>query len=348
MKLDIDAHGQTVRVTLELEAVPPFDAFGVFEFLAARALPGVEHVSVSGLTYARTLLEPGGPASFEVTCTRTNAHTHDWRVSVAIEASSPHDVGPIVSSVTRLFNLDADAARIDADLARDPALAPLIQARPGVRVPRAADPAELVIRAIIGQQITVTAARGHLARLVALAGSPVTSSLGTGRGSNQSPDLTALFPTPAQIVEAVPFIGPRDELDPDRPVRLPRRQSNTVRAAAEALASGALDARAGADPATLETQLAALPGVGPWTAAYVALRVLGDPDAWMLGDVALVAGARAIRILPSIREVSKQSEHRALAARAAQWAPWRSYASMHLWRAAAPRTEHKEPGHAVR
>lgn len=151
--------------------------------------------------------------------------------------------------------------------------------------------------------------------------------------------LTTLFPTPTQIVATVPYIGPREELDPDRPLRLPRRQSNAVRAAAEALASGTLDARAGADPDTLATQLAAVPGIGPWTAAYIALRVLGDPDAWMLGDVALVAGARAIRILPSTREGSKQAEHRALAERAAQWAPWRSYASMHLWRAAAPPTE---------
>ncbi|WP_017792104.1 AlkA N-terminal domain-containing protein [Leucobacter salsicius] len=363
MNLDTDVREHHAPITLELEAAQPFDAYSVFDFLSARAIPGVESVAraerlesplaPSGdefettLTYARTVRAPGGPAACEVTCARTSVGAgrspehSDWRISVAIEATEPHDVTHVAALISRVFDLNAESARIDADLARDPALAPLVQANPGVRVPGTVDPAELVMRAIIGQQITVAAARGHLTRLVERADPPVPLTTTAAFG------LTTLFPTPTQIVATVPYIGPREELDPDRPLRLPRRQSNAVRAAAEALASGTLDARAGADPDTLATQLAAVPGIGPWTAAYIALRVLGDPDAWMLGDVALVAGARAIRILPSTREGSKQAEHRALAERAAQWAPWRSYASMHLWRAAAPPTEHKELSHAA-
>lgn len=354
MILDTDARGRTAPVTLELEAEPPFDALGVFEFLEARVIPGVERIDTPGLTYARTILAPGGPASFEVTCSRATERTYDWRVTATIQATDSGDVPAISAFISRLFDLNAHAARIDAGLAEDPALAPLIRARPGMRVPGAVDPAELVIRAVVGQQITVAAARGHLARLTARAGSPVSNPVTAHPGNPGTPDgsetsaLTTLFPTPAQIVDAVPFIGPRDELDPDRPLRLPRRQSNAVRAAAEALATGALDARAGADPATFAAQLATVPGVGPWTAAYVALRVFGDSDAWMLGDVALVAGARAIRILPSTRQGSKQAEHRALAARAEQWAPWRSYASMHLWRAAASPASNRESNHAVK
>lgn len=354
MNPDTDVRGRVAPVILELEAAQPFDALGVFEFLEARAVPGIERVSVPTLTYARTLLAARGPATFEVTCFRTHAgaqvDTGAWRVTATIRATDPGDVPTIVALISRLFNLDADAARIDADLAQDPALAPLIRARPGVRVPGAVDPAELVIRAIIGQQITVSAARGHLARLVARAGTTAPSALTHQTGATIAPEdprLTMLFPTPAQIVAAVPFIGPHDELDPDRTLRLPRRQSNAVRTAAEALATGTLDARAEADPATFAAHLAAVPGVGPWTAAYVSLRVFGDPDAWMLGDVALVAGARAIRILPETRIGSKQSEHRALAARTAQWAPWRSYASMHLWRAAASPASNRESSHAA-
>lgn len=339
---------------LEFNPQPPFDARVVFEFLAARAITGVEQVTIeqgtgehrasvsTTYTYARTLHAPSGPAA--VTLRYVEPHASSGRgpqeptaLSATVHATSQRDIAPFSAAITALFDLDAPSPSIDAALAGDPALAPLVHARPGTRVPGALDPAELVIRAIVGQQITVAAARGHLARLALCAGSPAPNFPGIAE------ELTTLFPTPAQIVAAVPHIGPADDLDPERPLRLPRRQSNAVRAAALALAAGDLDLRGAAGPGTLARQLAALPGVGPWTAAYVAMRVQRDPDSWMLGDVALVAGARAIRLLPDVREGSKHAEHRALAARAVEWAPWRSYASMHLWRAAAESSTRNPP-----
>ena len=335
------AHTQPALVSIALQAQPPYDAAGVFEFLAARAIAGVEYVHPSGISpagqaptayrYARTLQARGGPAAFEVRLDRAREAPRHWQCSARIETTDQRDIPEITALITSLLDLSADAPSIDAHLAADPALAPLVREHPGVRVPGAVDPAELVIRAIVGQQISVTAARGHLGCLTQQAGRPYQSSF---------EGLTTLFPTPAQILDAVPHIGPHDDLEPDRPLRLPRRQSNAVRTAAEALAHNELS--------SVSDQLSLLPGIGPWTAAYVALRAQGDPDAWLLGDVALVAGARAIRILPRTRTVSKQAEQRALAARAEQWAPWRSYASMHLWRAAARPARCEEPHHAIR
>lgn len=135
----------------------------------------------------------------------------------------------------------------------------------------------------------------------------------------------------AAVPAPVPGAGP----DPARPLRLPARQVAAVLAAAEALVDGTLPAHVGADPAELRARLVALPGVGPWTAAYVAMRVLGDPDAWLTGDVALAAGAVASGALDP--GLPRPAAHRALAERAAAWSPWRSYAAMHLWRAAAAR-----------
>ncbi|MWB99183.1 AlkA N-terminal domain-containing protein [Agromyces seonyuensis] len=323
--------GAPVRLDLDLPVRQPFDAPGVFRFLAVRALPGVESADAepSGTTrpdrlrYARTLTLPHGPGAVELTAERRG--TADWRVRARLELASLADVGTAVARIRRLLDLDADPAAIDAALAADPALAPLVAAAPGIRVPGAVDPHELVIRALVGQQISVAAARSHLGRLAAVAGTPYASGI---------PGLTRLFPTPSQLVAAIPEPPAEGPLDPDRPLRLPRRNIVAVRNAAGALADGGLRVDVGADPETLRADLVARPGIGPWTAAYLALRVLGDPDAWLDGDVALVAGAKATGALDP--DVPKAAAHRELAARAASWAPWRSYATMHLWQAALP------------
>lgn len=362
-QVNASAQGRTARsdsrinVRITLPVRDPFDAHSVFEFLAVRAIPGVESADLSDpdrLSYARTLSLPGGPGAVEVVASRLPRAVGSWRIEARLELSTLSDISVATARIRRLFDLDADAQGIDLALSADPALAPLVAQTPGIRVPGAVDPAELLIRAIIGQQISVAAARKHLTRLAHRAGEPYESSI---------PGLNLLFATPAAIAHAVPEPPAQGDLDPDRTLRLPRRSINTVRGAALALASGDLALHVGLDSADLRKRLVALPGVGEWTAAYVALRVLGDTDAWMIGDVALVAGARALGLLPNAinddpahppapppsqrgkeSAASKQAAHRALAERARGWAPWRSYASMHLWQAAgSPSTRPSPP-----
>ncbi|MDK1358994.1 Ada metal-binding domain-containing protein [Arthrobacter sp. zg-Y1219] len=324
---------ERVHLDLDLPVRQPFDAPGIFRFLAVRAVQGVETADLTDprqLRYARTLALPQGPGAIDLIAIKTSAA--GWRLRVRLELTSPADVVPAVARVRRLLDLDADPAAVDAALAGDPALAALVASTPGIRVPGAVDPQELVVRALVGQQISIAAARTHLSRLTALAGSSYSSAI---------PGLIRLFPAPAEIAAAVPEPVPGADLDPDRPLRLPGLSIRAVLAATRALAAGELDVQVGADPEVLRAQLVSRPGIGPWTAAYIAMRVLGDPDAWLVGDVALIAGAKATGLLDA--GGSKAAAHRALAARAADWAPWRSYAAMHLWQAAAGRAS-RSPG----
>lgn len=313
-----------VRLEVDLPVRQPFDAPGVFRFLAMRAVAGVEVADLTApdrLRYARTLALPHGPAAVDVVATRARAD--GWRVRVGLELTAVADVAPAVARVRRMLDLDADPVAVDAALAADPALAPLAARTPGIRVPGAVDPHELVLRALVGQQISVAAARTHLTRLAAHAGSPSPSAV---------PGLDRLFPTPAQVVAAVPEPVAGEPLDPDRPLRLPGQAVRAVLATCRSLADGSLPVHVGADPDDLRARLVARPRIGPWTAAYVAMRVLGDPDAWLDGDVALLAGARAAGVLDP--GPASPAAHRLLAGRATAWAPWRSYAAMHLWQAA--------------
>jgi AraC family transcriptional regulator of adaptative response / DNA-3-methyladenine glycosylase II len=291
----------------------PFDAPGVFRFLAVHAVEGVETADVSDedrLRYARTLSLPAGPGAVELTASRTAPGV--WEVRADLELSSLSDVATAVARVRRLLDLDADPLAVDAALAEDPALAPGVARTPGIRVPGTVDPHELLVRAVVGQQISVAAARTHLGRLARALGTPHASRF---------PGLTLLFPTASTIATGVPETGP------DRPLRLPARSVRTVVGAARDLTSGELVVDVGIDVDVLRESLTARPGIGPWTAAYVAMRVLGDPDSWLTGDVALLAGARRA----SVVDPDLPGTHRRLAEHAARWAPWRSYAAMHLW-----------------
>jgi AraC family transcriptional regulator of adaptative response / DNA-3-methyladenine glycosylase II len=326
-----------VRLELALPVRQPFDAPGVLGFLAARAVAGVEASGADddgSLRYARTLALPHGPGAFEVTAAPgTTAPGRrapaPWALRLRLEVASLADVATAVARVRRLLDLDADPVAVDTALAADPVLAPLVAATPGTRVPGAVDPQELVLRAIVGQQVSVAAARTHLGRLAAAVGRPYASSI---------PGLQRLFPAVADVAAGVPV--PHDAAsaaDPARPLRLPARGVAAVVGAARAMADGELAVDVGTDPVALRDALVARPGVGPWTAAYVAMRVLGDPDAWLDGDVALLAGAGAVGALDLPPGAPRARAHRALAERAGAWAPWRSYAAMHLWRAAADR-----------
>jgi AraC family transcriptional regulator of adaptative response / DNA-3-methyladenine glycosylase II len=289
-------------LSLRLPARAPFDGASVLGFLGARAIAGVESANVSGdATYARALRLPHGPASVRLSLAGTpDAPAVQCEATLADVA----DLAPLVARVRRLLDLDADAEAIDSALSADPALAPEVAAAPGLRVPGAVDAEEIVFRALIGQQISVAAARTALTRLTDALGEPI--SLG---------GFTRLFPTATAIAE-----HGREVL------RGPARRIDAIVGAATALADGTLTIDVGESRDDLEARLLALPGIGPWTAGYVALRVLGSPDVLLTGDLALRQGAARLGLPSDARE---------LAERGARWAPWRSYAGMHLWRRAS-------------
>ncbi len=313
-----------VQLGIDLPVRQPFDAPGIFSFLAARAVAGVESTELgdpNNLVYSRTLALPGGPGAFQVTAHR-DSH-RGWALRAELELARLQDLTPAVSRIRRLLDLDADPHAVDEALSRDPALRPSVQRTPGIRVPGTVDPHEVVIRAIIGQQISVKAARTHLTRLAAAAGASYHSRFD---------GLSRLFPTPEDVLKHVPEPVADEPLDPHRILKLPRRSITTVLGVARALDSGELLIGFGNSPQTQQLNLLQTPGIGPWTAAYLSMRVLGDPNTWMRNDVALVAGAARLGILDPLPSAS--ATHRALEDYAQRWSPWRSYASMHLWQAA--------------
>jgi AraC family transcriptional regulator of adaptative response / DNA-3-methyladenine glycosylase II len=280
---------------LRLPARPPFDAAPLLRFFAARALPGVEEVA--GGVYRRTVQLADETGVVEI-----RAVPGEAGVRVLWPASSPRSLLALTSRAARLFDLEADVAAIRAHLRRDPLLAAAIPAA-GIRVPGAWDPFELGVRALLGQQVSVAAARTLAGRLVRLCGTPLP---GGPRGS-----LSHLFPAPAAVAGA----------DLAR-VGLTRARAAALRTFAGAVAGGGLDLTVAVGLDEQVARLTALPGIGEWTAHYVAMRALGDPDAFPAGDLgvrrALARGGRR----PTPREVAE---------RAARWRPWRAYAAIALW-----------------
>ena len=280
---------------LRLPARPPFDAGPLLRFFAARALPGVEHVADG--VYRRSVRLGDESGVVEI-----RAVPDEAGVRVLWPASSSRSLLALTDRAGRLFDLGADTATIRAHLRRDPVLAPAIPTA-GIRVPGAWDPFELGVRALLGQQVSVAAARTLAARLVRLCGTPLPGGpLGT---------LTHLFPGPTAVADA----------DLSR-VGLPRARATALQTFAAAIARGEIDLTVAASLDEQVARLTALPGIGEWTAHYIAMRALGDPDAFPAGDLglrrALARGGR----LPAPRE---------LAARAERWRPWRAYAVIALW-----------------
>jgi AraC family transcriptional regulator, regulatory protein of adaptative response / DNA-3-methyladenine glycosylase II len=261
--------------------------------LGPRGVPGMEEIA--GTTYRRVLRLPGGNGVASLTVSAAGA-------SGTLALEDPSDRAAARAALRALLALDADAGAADAVLARDRALAPLVAAAPGVRVPGAADGAELAIRTVIGQQISVAAARTQAAVLAAGLGRPLPQPEGT---------LAHAFPSPQAIADA-----------PDALLRMPASRRRTIRILATALVAGDVDARRGADPAALRASLLELPGIGPWTAEYVAMRAAGDPDAFPASDLGLLRSAAALGL---------PSEPRALAAHAERWRPFRSFGAQRLW-----------------
>jgi AraC family transcriptional regulator of adaptative response / DNA-3-methyladenine glycosylase II len=284
-------------VAVRLAYRPPYDWEQVAGFLARRAVPGVERVDASG--YARVVSTPDGPAVVRV---RPIAGVN--ALELRVEDAAPASLFPVCATARRAFDLGADPAHVARAFRRDPVLGPLVRRRPGLRIPGAWDPFECAVRAILGQQVSVAAARTLAARLVARLGEPIAREAGDG--------LSHAFPSPAAVARAdLAGLG------------LTSGRAAALRALAVAVRDGAVDFDLPADEVV--RALAALPGLGDWTAQYVALRALGEPDAFPTGD--LVLRRRAGR---SGRPLSA----RELTARAEAWRPWRSYAALHLWSSA--------------
>jgi AraC family transcriptional regulator, regulatory protein of adaptative response / DNA-3-methyladenine glycosylase II len=284
------------RIELLLPVREPFDAVGIFGWMRAHAVPGVE--SGDAESFERVIRLDGGPAWFEV------RQDGPGRVRLRVELASLKDLSALLSRVRRLLDLDADPTAIDEALARHPELAPLVARIPGVRLPAAIDADEMLLRAMIGQQISVAAARTVMGRLAADLGEPVETAAGPA----------VLFPTPEAVAEHGADV-----------LRGPAARIRAIVGAATALADGSLRLGPGDDPTDQRAALLALPGIGPWTADYVRMRVLGDPDVFLPGDVAARAGAAAAG-LPAAPAP--------LTAWATRTAPWRSYLMAHLWYAA--------------
>lgn len=281
-------------IALQLSYRPPYDWDAMLAFFAARAIPGVELVE-NGRYHRTARVSSGGTAVIEV------AHSPERNaLRVKVQVSQVADLSTLVARVRRVFDVGADIATIDEHLAQDPMLAPLVAKRPGLRSPGGWDGFELAVRAVLGQQVSVAAARTLAGRLVGII-QPVPVST-----------LTHVFPTAAEVAAAdLDLLG------------MPASRKRTLKALAEAAVS---DPKLFERSATLEESVArlrAIHGIGEWTAQYIALRALREPDAFPASDLGLLRGAaNGSGVRPNPAQ---------LQARAEPWRPWRAYAAQHLW-----------------
>jgi AraC family transcriptional regulator of adaptative response / DNA-3-methyladenine glycosylase II len=273
----------------------PFDAAGLLAFLTARAVPGVE--AAGDGWFERSLRLPHGAGVVRVDLRGTP-------IGCRITLADARDLAPAMERTRRLLDADCDPVAVDRALAEDDVLAPLVARRPGIRVPGHVDGAELAVRAVLGQQVSVAAARTHAARLVAAYGDPL--------GLDGDHVVTHLFPTSAVIAG----------VDPTQ-LSMPQARARALTGLAAALAEGRVRLDRSAARAEARAALLALPGIGPWTADYVAMRALGEPDAFLPTDTGVRDAARRL----GIDDIRSRSE---------AWRPWRSYALMQLWATAAP------------
>jgi AraC family transcriptional regulator, regulatory protein of adaptative response / DNA-3-methyladenine glycosylase II len=284
-------------IELRLAYRRPADLAGMLAFLAARAVPGVEEVE--GATYRRSLDLPHGAGIAELT-------PADGFLHATLRLSDPRDLASAVARCRRVFDLDADSAAIDDVLAADPALAPLVSDVSGRRVPGVVDGDELAVRAVLGQQVSVAAARQLAGRLVVAHGTPLDAPVG---------GITHTFPTAAALAAVDPAEFP-----------VPTRRQVSLHELAARLADGHLTVDPGADRADVERRLMEIPGIGAWTAGYVRMRALSDPDVFLVNDLGVRHGL--------LRAGLPDRPDTAMSA-AEAWRPWRSYAQMHLWALAA-------------
>ena len=294
--------GDTQGIRLRLAARRPFNPDSVFRFLIDRMVTGIE--SFEGSSYQRSLRLAHGYAVVSLTPSATGDHGPAY-VEAELHLSDLRDLTSAVSRCRQLFDLDADPIAIRLALGEDPLIGELVTRDPGRRVPGAVDGFELAVRAIIGQQVSVAGARTVAGRLVLSAGEPLARPFGS---------ITHLFPTPEALIALAK--------DDPGAFSMPATRRSALVALAEAVLVGDVVIDPGSDPAELRRSLVALPGIGPWTAQYVAMRALRDPDAYMASDLGIKRGLSAVGAPLDPAESSRLSD---------RWRPWRSYAMAHLW-----------------
>jgi AraC family transcriptional regulator of adaptative response / DNA-3-methyladenine glycosylase II len=269
---------------------PPYDWHGMLAFLGPRATPGVEVVELG--SYRRSISLDGDQGYFEVSLDEGNN-----TLVVRVQFGNPRSLFFIVERIRAMFDLNADWAAIVQGLKTDPALAALVDAHPGLRVPGCWTGFELATRAILGQQVSVKSATTLAGRIVRTFGQP----------SYRASGLTHLFPSP-QVLAKAKLVS----------IGLPRARAETIQALARAVCNGQISFDGIADSEAFLTRLCEIPGIGEWTAQYVAMRALGEPDAFPCGDLGLLHALK----LESSRELERRAE---------AWRPWRAYATMYLW-----------------
>ncbi len=282
--------GAPGRLGLKLSFRRPLNPGNLFGHLAATAVPGVEEVRDGA--YRRSLRLPRGPGTVALTPRADH-------VACRLALADLGDLTPAIARCRWLLDLDADPDEVDEQLTGDPALRPLVNQAPGRRVPRTVDGAELAMRAVLGQQISTAAARTQAARLTVAFGEPLTDPQGS---------ITHLFPVPESLTEAR-LAGPAS-------------RGRTLHALVSALASGRLSVHPAGDRTQTRDGLRQLPGIGPWTEEIVAMRALGDPDAFPATDLGVRRAAEALGL---------PAGPTGLIAAAHGWRPWRAYAVQYLW-----------------
>ncbi|NYI07674.1 AlkA N-terminal domain-containing protein [Allostreptomyces psammosilenae] len=280
-------------IALRLPFRAPLNPDNLFGHLAATAVPGVEEWRDGA--YRRTLRLPHGHG----TATLRPLPDH---IGCQLALTDLRDLPIAISRCRRLLDLDADPQAVGELLGADPLLAPLVARAPGRRVPRTVDPAEFAVRTVLGQQVSTAAARTHAARLVLAHGEEIVDPAG---------GLTHLFPTPAALAA----------LDPAA-LAFPRARRDALTGLVCALAAGDIDLGVGSDWAATRARLLALPGLGPWSVESIAMRALGDPDAFLATDLGVKTAAR---------DLGLPTTPAALTRHAAAWRPWRAYATQYLW-----------------
>ncbi len=299
------AAGAPGALCLRLPVRTPFAYEGVFGHLAASIVPGCEEVR--GGAYRRSLRLPRGNA----VVTLAPAVDH---VRCTLRLDDFRDLTTAIARCRRLLDLDADPEAVVDALANDPEFGPVVRKAPGQRIPRTVDEAELAVRAVLGQQVSTKAARTHAGRLVAAYGRPV-----------DDPDggLTHTFPSVDQLAE----------IDPVH-LAVPPARRRTLNALIAGLADRSIVLDAGSDWDGARAQLLALPGIGPWTAEVIAMRGLGDPDAFPASDLGLRLAAEQLGLPTDQRRLTEHS---------VRWRPWRSYATQHLWTTLSHPVNHWPP-----
>ncbi len=284
-------------IRLRLPYRPPMEFADLLAFLSTRAVPGVEEVTDG--TYRRVLHLPHG---LGIAAVRPGPKSEPPHLACDLQLDDLRDLATAIARIRALFDLDADPMSILSRLSPDPLLGPLVQKAPGRRAPCHVDPDELAIRAVLGQQVSVAGARTIAGRIAQRWGAPL---------SRPSGALTHAFPTPAALAAA--------SLD-DLPMPGSRRRA--LHSLVAALADGTIRLDAGADRDAVAQALLALPGIGPWTVAYIRMRALGDPDVFLPTDL----GVRR-----ALERLGAPADPRSASSIAEAWRPWRSYALQHLW-----------------